>query len=119
MTENQKHKHDIMKIVEKAWYQSKKFLAFLIVESMLFTMAVLALKWQANLGWPLSTFMLAIVLIMGFIAVAFNLQQSKVDSFVRVAALAAGKTPKSISDRMEVSVEDSEEGGSDEPNEES
>ena len=109
MTENQKHKHEIMKIVEKAWFQSKKFLAFITIEAMLFTMAVLALKWQANLGWPLSTFMLAIVLVMGFIAVAFNLSQAKTDSFVRVAALAAGKVPKNIMDRMEVSVDQPED----------
>ena len=39
MTENQKHKHDIMKIVEKSWYQSKKFLGFLLTMACLFAMA--------------------------------------------------------------------------------
>ena len=108
-TDNNKHKQEIMKVVEKAAWHSKKFLAFLIVEIFLFTMAVLALKWQQNLGWPLASFMLAIVLCMAFIVVAFNLNQTKLDSFVRVAALAAGKVPKDIEARMTQSVADSEE----------
>lgn len=100
MTENQKHKHEIMKMVEKGALGSKKFLAFLITESFLLAIALAALKWQPELGWPLAATMLAIVLIMGFIAVAFNTTQAKLDSYVRVAALAAGKMPKHITDKI-------------------
>ena len=110
MTEEQSnHKQEIMKLVEKGALASKKFLAFLITESFLLAIALAALKWQPALGWPLAATMLAIVLVMGFIAVAFNTTQAKLDSYVRVAALAAGKVPKNITERMEVSVTDSEE----------
>lgn len=119
MTESQNHKQNIMKIVEKGAFASKKFLAFLTTESMLCAMAIVALTKQMNLGWPLASFMLAIVLCMAFIAVSFNLSQAKTDSFVRIAALTTGKIPKNIPDRMEVSVTDSPEVRNSEPNEES
>jgi roadblock/LC7 domain-containing protein len=116
MTESQNHKQEIMKLVEKGAVGSKKFLAFLITEALLFTIAIAALKWQPDLGWPLAATMLAIVLIMGFVAVAFNTNQAKLDSYVRVAALAAGKMPKGLDTRMNLSVENSEESRNDEPN---
>ena len=55
MTENQSHKQEIMKIVEKGAFASKKFLAFFLTESMLCAMAIVALTKQENLGWPLAS----------------------------------------------------------------
>jgi len=96
------NKHDILKLMEKGWYQSKKFLAFLLVETMLFSMALAALKWQTSLGWPLALFMFTLVICMAFITVAFNLSQSKLDSFIRVTALL-GKIPNAMKQELNTS----------------
>jgi hypothetical protein len=74
-------------VFEKAWHASKKFLAFLLVDSMLAAMAIVALIKQDEIGWPLSAFMVGIVFVMGFVAVSFNSRQADVDKFVRMAAL--------------------------------
>lgn len=93
--------HDIF---EKAWHQSKKFIAFLVVDSMLAAMAIIALIKQGEIGWPLSAFMVGIVFVMGFVAVSFNSRQADVDKFVRMAALNyAGK--KELAADAEVPVE--------------
>jgi formate/nitrite transporter FocA (FNT family) len=76
--------HDVF---EKAWFQSKKFIAFALVEALMATMAIVALKHQENLGWPLSAFMTGIVFVMGFVAVVFIGKQTDLDKFVRMAAM--------------------------------
>lgn len=76
--------HDVF---EKGWAQSKKFIAFFLVDAMLCAMAIIALIKQDEIGWPLSAFMVGIVFVMGFVAVSFNSRQADVDKFVRMAAL--------------------------------
>ena len=74
-------------VFEKAWYASKMFIAFFVVDAMLAAMAIVALIKQDSIGWPLSAFMVGIVFVMGFVAVSFNSRQADVDKFVRMAAL--------------------------------
>lgn len=69
--------------MEKQWYQSKKFIAFLITEVLLAGLAVAALLSQDSLGWPLSGFMIAIVLSIGAVAFGFNGQQAALDKYLR------------------------------------
>ena len=75
-------------VFEKAWFQSKKFIAFALTEALMAMMAIVALKHQANLGWPLSAFMTGIVFVMGFVAVVFLGKQTDLDKFVRMAAFS-------------------------------
>ena len=86
MTKSEK-KEQMHEVFEKAWFQSKKFIAFALVEALMATMAIIALKHQANLGWPLSAFMTGIVFVMGFVAIVFIGKQTDIDKFVRMAAL--------------------------------
>jgi hypothetical protein len=86
MTKPEK-KEMLHEVFEKAWFQSKKFIAFFVVDAMLAAMAIIALLKQSEIGWPLSAFMVGIVFVMGFVAVSFNSRQADVDKFVRMAAL--------------------------------
>ena len=72
--------------MEKPWYRSKKFIAFIIVEVFMCAMAIVALFKQPELGWPLATFMVGIVFVMGFCAAWFIGSQAAVDKFVLGAA---------------------------------
>lgn len=83
-TEKKELMHDVF---EKGWAQSKKFIAFFLVDAMLCAMAIIALIKQDKIDWPLSAFMVGIVFVMGFVAVSFNGKQADVDKFVRMAAL--------------------------------
>jgi hypothetical protein len=78
--------------VEKRWYQSKKFIAFLIMEMVFAALVVCTLRWQAELGWPIAGFLTSIIFCMGFIALAFNGKQAMVDMYVRGMAFG-GKVP--------------------------
>ena len=89
-----KQEQEMIQTMEKPWWRSKKFIAFFLMEVALLSMAVLALKWQENLGWPLAAFMVSIVFVMGFIAICFNGQQANLDMFVRGMALTGGISAK-------------------------
>jgi formate/nitrite transporter FocA (FNT family) len=86
-------------IFEKAWYASKKFIAFALVEVLMAVMAIVAVKHQANLGWPLSAFMTGIVFVMGFVAVVFLGKQADLDKFVRMAAIQTGQGAPNAEER--------------------
>jgi len=86
-------------VFEKAWYASKKFIAFFVVDAMLAAMAIVALVKQDEIGWSLSAFMVGIVFVMGFVAVSFNSRQADVDKFVRMAALNYNKGNANVEKR--------------------
>ena len=85
--------------MEKRWYQSKKFIAFLIMEMIFSSLVVLALFWQKDFNWPIAGFLTSIVFSMGFIAVAFNSKQAMVDMYVRGMALS-GKAPFKLQEKI-------------------
>jgi len=80
-------RREIAKSFEKVWHQSKKFLAFLLMELLLAAIITVALFKQPNLGWPLAAFMLGAVFTMGVIALTFNGYQAKLDMYVRAMTL--------------------------------
>ena len=86
---------------EKKWYESKKFIAFLLMELVFCAMAMVALFTQANLGWPLAAFMTGIVIAMGFLALAFNGKQAELDMYVRAMALTGG-IPHGMTNKLQV-----------------
>lgn len=86
------HKKEILNLVERKGVASKKFRAFLLMEFLLATLALAALYLQRELGWPLASYMTAIVFAMGFIAVNYTSTQARLDMFVRGMALG-GSTP--------------------------
>ena len=98
MTDHEQ-KMEILKHTDRRGLASKKFRAFLLMELLLTTMAVLALYWQKELGWPLASFMTGIVFVMGFIAVSFNTTQAKLDLFVR--GMAMGGQSKAFQEQFE------------------
>jgi hypothetical protein len=79
-------------VIEKVWHKSKKFLAFLIMEAVLSGLAFYTVYSLGTFGWPVVSFLTAVVLNMGFIAVAFNAKQAELDKYVRFVALT-GKAP--------------------------
>lgn len=81
-------KIDMLKQLDsKKMLHSKKFISFLLMELLLGAMAILALKWQPELGWPLSAFMVMCVLVMGFIAVMYIGKQADLEKFLKLAAI--------------------------------
>ncbi len=80
---------------EKRWWQSKKFVAFLLMELLLSGMAIVALLSQPQLGWPLAAYMLGVVVTMGCTALVFNGYQAKLDMYIRGMALT-GRAPRSL-----------------------
>jgi len=94
-----KERKDLGTHFEKKWHGSKKFLAFLLMELLLCSMAMTALFTQEDLGWPLAAFMLGIVVTMGAIALVFNGYQAKLDMYVRGMALT-GEAPRSLMEKL-------------------
>jgi hypothetical protein len=85
-------KIDLLKQLDsRRMLQSKKFIAFLLMELILGSMAILALKWQPALGWPLAAFMVMCVLVMGFIAVLYIGKQADLEKFLKLAAIGVAK----------------------------
>jgi hypothetical protein len=85
-------KIDLLKQLDsRSMRHSKKFVAFLLMELLLGAMAILALKWQPSLGWPLAAFMVMTVLVMGFIAVMYIGKQADLEKFLKLAAIGTAK----------------------------
>lgn len=80
-------KTELTKTFEKPWYKSKKFIAFLLMELLLFALALLAMLTQDEIGWPLAAYMFGIIVSMGAMALAFNGRQAQLDAYVRGMAM--------------------------------
>ena len=91
-----KERLETLDVLEKKWFQSKKFIAFLIMEIVFTAILVLALKWQEEPGWPAYSFLIVVVFCMGFIAISFNSKLAHLDLFVRSIALM-GEIPEELS----------------------
>lgn len=75
---------------EKAWWQSKKFFAFLMAEFGFFTLlgAMIWLQEMDKLGENLAFMVLAVT--AGFLAVGYILGQAYIDKYIRVAKITMG-----------------------------
>jgi len=93
-----KENFEAVQVFEKKWYQSKKFIAFLLMEVVFTAVLMLALKWQGEIGWPASTMLISIVFCMCFVAISFNGKLAHLDLFVRSMALT-GKFPEELSQK--------------------
>lgn len=60
------------------------------------TMGVLALKWQSDLGWPLSAFMVGLVFSMGITTMWFLGKQAATDIYTRGFALIGKEAAKTL-----------------------
>ena len=76
---------------EKAWWQSKKFIAFLTSQLGFFVLMGIILKFQDmdKLGDNLAFMVLAVT--AGFFGVGYVLGQSYIDKYIRVAQITMGK----------------------------
>jgi hypothetical protein len=83
---------------EKAWHHSKKFLAFLVMEILLgsITFYTLHLVAGEHLSWTESLILFALIFNMGFISVAFNLEQAKLDRYTRFVTTFTGMTKANL-----------------------
>ena len=81
--------------IEKRWWQSKKFFAFIVTELGFFAlMAFMILSQQMDkLGDTVSFMVLAVS--AGFLAVGFILGQAYLDKYIRVALITMGRDPGS------------------------
>jgi hypothetical protein len=82
---------------DKSPLKSKKFIAFLVAYLSLVGLAVLTLVW----AWDLNEIsnrvfflQLAIVIVLGFLAVGYILGQAGLDRYVRLAQIAADGATK-------------------------
>jgi len=77
--------------LDKEWWQSKKFVAFMTTELGFFLLmgAMIYLQDMAKIGENMAFMVLAVT--SGFLAVGFILGQSYLDRYVRVAKIAMGK----------------------------
>ena len=114
MTKKDKAKiQSVHKNFEKNVFTSKKSILVFLVEIMLFSLAVMALRWQDNLGWPLAAFMVSITFAMGFILLVYIGKQSMVDAYTRGMALT-GQIPKSFMEKLGIRsglIEEEEDDG--------
>lgn len=94
MASETKERIELAKKYEKPGYKSKKFLAFIFMELVLGFIAVYALNKQPGLGWPLSMFMVCIIVTMGSIALVFNGKQAQLDMYIRGMALTGTSNMK-------------------------
>ena len=73
--------------VEKNPLKSKKFLAWLIQQLLMAAMAIVALVTQKGLGWPLASFMVGLVFMMGASTMWYLGKQAALDTAVRGFAM--------------------------------
>lgn len=97
---------------EKSWLKSKKFLAFLFMEILLSLLVVYLIYCQkgVDFSWAHTAVFLGFAFNMGFIAVSFNLEQAKLDRYVRFAAIIRGNDELSKS-AVETSITNAFNGG--------
>jgi hypothetical protein len=88
-------KTELIKSFEKTWNKSKKFIAFLLMEALLYSLALVTLLSQDSVGWPLAAFMFGVVVSMGAMALAFNGRQAQLDAYVRGMAMV-GRAPQNL-----------------------
>jgi len=76
---------------EKAWWQSKKFIAFLMTQLGMFVLMGVMI-WQqemAKIGENVA--FMTLVVTSGFLATGYILGQAALDKFIRVAKISMGK----------------------------
>ncbi len=76
-------KQQALGLVEKKPLRSKKFVAWLIQQVIMASMAIVALVKQPSIGWPLASFMSGIVFAMGASTMFYLGKQAALDSTVR------------------------------------
>ena len=76
---------------EKAWWQSKKFFAFLMAEFGFFALmgAIIYTQEMDKLGENIAFMVLAVT--AGFLAVGYILGQAYIDKYIRVAKITMGR----------------------------
>jgi hypothetical protein len=75
---------------EKRWWQSKKFIAFLVTQSGFFLLmgAMIYLQDMAKIGENMVFMVIAVT--SGFLATGFILGQAALDKYIRVAKITMG-----------------------------
>ncbi len=86
---------NMVKVFEKHFLKSKKFLAFLLLLALLSAFVICFLRWRFDFGWPAASVLIAIIFTMGFVTLAFNGKQAALDQYTRGIALT-GKLPGTI-----------------------
>lgn len=74
-------------VLEKVWHQSKKFLAFLVMEAILAGLAFYLVFTVKAVDWAMVALLTALVTNASFIALAFNAKQAELDRYIRFVAL--------------------------------
>lgn len=90
---------DTLNKLEKPFHGSKKWLAWVIQQVLMSSMAIIALFKQPELGWPLAAFMSGIVFMMGISTMWLIGKQAAADIAIRGFALT-GQVTKSLSDQL-------------------
>ena len=102
-------KKEVLKHLEKKPHQSKKFVSWLIFELLMTLMAIITVKEQPELGWPLASFMTGIVFMMGAATMFFLGKQAALDTAVRGFAMI-GRAPKNLKDMFDKGEDDGASG---------
>ncbi len=100
-------KKEALKTVEKSCWTSKKWLAWFVQQVLMSTMAIVALVKQPELGWPLASFMVGIIFMMGVSTMWYLGKQAATDiavrgfAFVGHVASAPAKLKELVPDKKE------------------
>lgn len=112
MTETQKQ--EALKKVEKSWWQSKKWLAWVIQQILMAAMGIITIvsfTKHPELGWPLVTFLVALVFMMGSSTMLLIGKQAALDATIRGFAFIGNvaSTPSKIKDILTSKEESSDD----------
>lgn len=91
--------------MEKSFTQSKKFIFATIGIGVLAILGIISLLTQA-VGIALSTVLIVIIIVIGFIVVGVVLGQTVLDKYVRVASLFSTKKQLSKSKELENNIKE-------------
>jgi len=98
-------RQQVLTMVEKGPHQSKKFIAWILQQVIMGSMAIVALITQPELGWPLTSYMLGIVFMMGASTMWYLGKQAALDATVRGFAMVGNAvTPPADSPQPKESV---------------
>jgi len=83
-----REKAAIHKALEKKWYQSKKFLAFLLLLLFMSAFVGCLVYWRLDFRWQAAAVLWAIIFTMGIVTLFYVDRQARIDKITRGMILA-------------------------------
>jgi len=91
---------EILAALDKSWHRSKKFLAFLLMETILLAIIAYVLYVTRVVEWPHAAFLIVTIFSMTSIALAFNTTQARQDIYTRGVAMLGGNLTEELKTQL-------------------